>query len=268
MNKHLSGAVLLLSLAALGSLAYAQQGGKPITKFIEPKDPRGDAKAKAEFEAYVAKNGANATPPVTKSRAAYQEKYTGKGPYWGINGLNWYSNDGAQGKNPFGGTSDETWRSCGQAAAATVRRLWKAASANDFSDAPVRNLYNRFPADGYLGIAGTSWQRMRSMLQDGGLSVQFIKGENDLKNSVANGKPVIVMLDVGKFPEWNYQWGGHWVVVYGYTNSRVYLSNWKGGNSTTWENFRTGWKNNVIVNGGGMSEMGIVATGSRGRLDF
>jgi Peptidase_C39 like family len=262
MGKMVSA---LLGVLVLGSMASAQSVNA-LTKFIEPKDPRGEAAAKTAFEEHLKKNGPNPSPSVTKARAAYQDNYSGKGPYWGINGLYWYNNDGAQSKDLFGKVQDDSWRSCGQAAAATVRRLWKVTPANDFSDAPVRNLYNRFPADGYLGVLGTSWQRVRSMLQDGGLSVQIIKGENDLKNSVANGNPVIVMLDCGKFPEWNYQFAGHWVVVYGYTRSRVYLSNWKGDGSTTWENFRKGWINNVMVNGGGMSEMGIVGTGRSGRL--
>ena len=211
----------------------------------------------------------SSSPAATKSRDARQNAaYSGKGPYWGQGVFPWYSNAGAQSKGLFGETKDDAWHSCGQAAAATMLRYWKAIG-EDNSNTPVRDLYNQFPADGYLGMAGTSWQRISSMLQSKGLTSRIIKGESDLRYQVGTGNPVIVQLDIAPFTEWNKdgrpQWGGHWVVVYGYTDDRVYLSNWANSSgSTSWTAFRKGWINNNIVNGGGMSERGIVAQGRNG----
>ncbi len=272
LRGPLLGLVAVMGVGAgIGRVVYAKTAAvkapksKALTKFVQPRNPQGDAKFLAEFKAHIAKKGPLAAPPVVKTRGLQPNQFTGSQDYWGMSTFNYYTNDGAPDyKGWFGETKKGTDNSCGQAAAATIMRHWKVI-ADDSGDSPVRDLYLKFPPDGYLGMAGTSWQRMRSMLQSKGMQTSFISGESELRDSIIAGKPVIVMLDVGKFPEWGMP-GGHWVVVHGFTRGRYYLSNWKGRDYATRDNFLAGWIDNIIVNGGGFSGRGLVGTSNRGHF--
>lgn len=50
------------------------------------------------------------------------------------------------------------------------------------------------------------------------------------------------MLDTGTLPQYDYAWfTGHWVVAYGYDNSHVYVTNFRGGNKMTWDQLHKAW---------------------------
>ena len=247
-----------LSLGYAAQAAPPESHSKPATLFVDPHYPKNEpqtpqARAKALHGAAPASTPSAAqvkNPPADGAQTfgqAYDTNNGGNG-YVGQQHMTWYSNDGA---------SDEK-KSCGQAAVATM--LYFRGKTTDRSIRVVRDLYFQWPADGYGGIAGTSWQRIQTMLQARGLHVHIVQGLPAIKQEIANGNPVIVMLDVGKCPEWNFQWGGHWVVAYGYNKSSIFLSNWTNADGhTPWNTFNSA-ADTWLTHAGGFANYGIVAT--------
>jgi hypothetical protein len=157
-------------------------------------------------------------------------------------------------------------KNCGQAAAATLLTYYNVYPKPAVNDAyRVRALEYAYPQDVAFGLLGSSWQLMQKMVSREGLrNVGFSYGETAMKNAVAAGHPVIVMMDVGA-AGWN-AWGLHWTVVYAYDNNFVYLTNWKfdkwgasaGQDVEPWSWFRAG-RDTYLTRGGGFANWNLVA---------
>jgi hypothetical protein len=106
----------------------------------------------------------------------------------GTRSLIWYSNDGA---------SDPSKR-CGQAVA-TMLRLGGLTMDNCYKI--VHALNAQWPTDGHGPLQlGTNWRRIQTMLQANGLKVHAVQGVPAINQEIANGNPMIVMLDADKCP--------------------------------------------------------------------
>jgi len=126
---------------------------------------------------------------------------------------------------------------CGQAAACTLLthlgRLEPAAES-------MPKVENKYPPDNLGGWFGTSRRRVQRICRGLGVPTEAIKGESELKLSIEQGRPVIVMLGRPgpKFLGITMPMG-HWMVAYGFDDENVYLSN---HGSMTWDEFRQGWR--------------------------
>jgi hypothetical protein len=130
---------------------------------------------------------------------------------------------------------------CGQAAAATFLTL-HGVVAPPAADQLMAQLERDHPPDNLAGYFGTSRRRVERMLRAFDLKPVEIDGEDELRGSLDEGNPVIVMLGVpGPRVLGVTMPSGHWMVAYGYDDEQVFLTNW-GGATMTWEEFRAGWK--------------------------
>jgi len=130
---------------------------------------------------------------------------------------------------------------CGQAAAATYLtfrgRFFPAL------DEPARimaAIESADPPDNFGGAFGTSRRRVVRICRRHGLLLREIAGEPALREELAAGRPVIVMLGVcgGRLFNRIDLPGGHWMVAYGFDDDHVYLTN---HGQMTWDEFRRGW---------------------------
>jgi hypothetical protein len=128
-----------------------------------------------------------------------------------------------------------TGNTCGQAAIATA--LWTVGlTYNNNDKALAKSVYDYAPPKITLGnmiqlqpSLGTDWRQINYGL-DGykrqGIKYTWIDGEAEIKKYLAMKWPVIIMLDTGTLPQYNYQWWtGHWVVAFGYDRNNIYVSN-------------------------------------------
>ncbi len=168
----------------------------------------------------------------------------------GVKSIWEYTNDGAK----------NTSNTCGQAAIATLltyHKLYPAVKDGSL----IRKLEKAFPPDGYLGMVGTSWQRMTSMAKNYHLKPSWGKGEADLRSWVAAGYPVVVMMDVARDQGgWNLDRGGHWTVVYAYDKNFYYCTNWENGPAVSAVKFRKGWNTWLHNAAGGIGNMFMAVT--------
>ena len=74
-----------------------------------------------------------------------------------------------------------------------------------------------------------------------GVEVEEIAGEGALRESVAAGHPVIVMVQTEgtRLLKWRIP-AGHWMLAYGYDKQQIFFTN-NGGCGMTWEEFRERW---------------------------
>ncbi len=161
---------------------------------------------------------------------------------FGVKGMatihQWVNSDGRYSKE-----------NCGTAAIATL--MTRYGKGSKFAEWSNPNPVQRIENDGYgpdvaFGKGGTSRWRMESIAT----KYNFNYGwgtESQLNGYLAAGKPVAVMLDIGKCKAWG-QWGFHWVVVYAYDSNNYYVTNWPTQlGAVPKAEFLDGWKNNGVA---------------------
>ena len=167
------------------------------------------------------------------SQSPYQSGVWGMPTIW-----QWVNSDGQ-----YSGTN------CGTAAMATLMTRYKGSQYPPWSNPnPVRRIERDWLGpDVALGQAGTSRWRMESIATKYGFNYGW-GDESQLNSTLAAKKPVAVMLDIGKCPDWK-QWGFHWVVVYAYDSKNYYVTNWVTGSTgaVPKAQFLDGWKNNGVA---------------------
>lgn len=138
---------------------------------------------------------------------------------------------------------------CGPAAAATVLADWGLLS-KDTNGAGMAQVYNRYPPDVNNGNWGSTPGRVQSALAGYGMGTYWGSGEASLKEHLKNELEAIVLLDLGNMGgQW---WTAHYVVVFGYDDKYVYVTNWpSNANKMSWEKFRKGWSGGTITTGAG-----------------
>jgi hypothetical protein len=63
--------------------------------------------------------------------------------------------------------------------------------------------------------------------------------------------PVVIMLDTGTLPQYNYKWWtGHWVTAFGYDNNYIYVSNFPNGRMT-WAQLNDAFRKGTLAVGHG-----------------
>ena len=139
---------------------------------------------------------------------------------------------------------------CGQAAAVTA--LWHAGLNVTYKDpaALAQQFYQYAPPK--ITIAGlvekkndlgTDWRQIENGLNaysKQGIRYNWQKGKSALQNELRKGNTCLIMLDIGTLPQFDYKWGGHWVVAYGYDNGYVYVTNFKN-NRMSWDQLHKAW---------------------------
>lgn len=142
--------------------------------------------------------------------------------------------------------------SCAQAACATVLNFYKMAPAGLAGDAITNKICADHPPDG--GERGTSFRFTVATMEAYGLKTWTGRSNElgemtmleKLKTYVSQGRPVVVFLDLRK-PQRLTSLGtkGHFVVVYAYSDTNVFLTNWnyakKTGWLNDWETFKAAW---------------------------
>lgn len=153
----------------------------------------------------------------------------------------------------FTNTPNYPMNSCAQAACATTLNFYKKAPTGLAGDAITDKIYTSHPPDG--GERGTSFRHTVKILQDYGLQTWAGRsnelGEDvileKMKTFVSQGHPCTVLLDM-KFPRNEFDATGtlgHFVVVFAYTDTHVFMTNWnyskKGGWLNDWATFKKAW---------------------------
>jgi len=137
---------------------------------------------------------------------------------------------------------------CGQAAACSML-AFVGAIANDLDSENARStmtaIEDAHPPDNLGGWLGTSRRRVERICRRHGIELGEIDGEDALRESLAAGRPVLVMLqtDGARFWKWRIP-AGHWMLAYGYDERQIFFTN-NGGCGMTWEEFRSRW--NAII---------------------
>ncbi len=152
--------------------------------------------------------------------------------YCGLTSIYEYTN--------FDGTCVRT--NCGQAAAATLLTHHRKLEADPQRSLEImRRLEREFPPDQMRGYFGTGRRQVERILRAFELSPAEVAGEEGLRQRLAAGAPVIVMLGAsqGRVLPFVDLPGGHWMVAYGFDGGHVYLTN---GGRLTWDAFRKGWR--------------------------
>lgn len=151
---------------------------------------------------------------------------------------------------------------CGLAASATLLTFLGQMKPQETSS-PHRNpnmalLEETFPPNILGGLAGTSRGRVERILDAHGFQGLEVQGEDQLRRTVADGKPIAVMLQIpGGTALGMTMPAGHWMVVYGWDEKQVYLTNW-WEQSMTWDEFLQGWSKPLpwLIN---MNRKGLLA---------
>jgi hypothetical protein len=134
---------------------------------------------------------------------------------------------------------------CGQAAACTFlthHRVFPGDHVPGEAREIMELIEERHPPDNLGGWFGTSRRRVERICRTAGIPVEPVEGEADLRKRLDDLQPVMVMCRVDG-PRILGRWtapSGHWMVAYGYDESRVFLTNWSAP-SMSWGEFRAGW---------------------------
>ena len=132
---------------------------------------------------------------------------------------------------------------CGQAAACTLLTHCEAVPATDSEAACalMAAIEEAHPPDNLGGWFGTSRRRVERICQSHGIVLDEVHGEDGLRPALAAGRPVAVMVELPGPKVWKWQVPvGHWMVVYGYDDGQVFLSNYHSP-GMPWEEFRRAW---------------------------
>lgn len=148
----------------------------------------------------------------------------------------------------FTNTPRAPLNSCAQAACATILNFYKKAPTGLAGDAITDKIYAEFPPDG--GERGTSFRHTIKIMEAFGL--QTWSGRSNelgadtmiekLKTYVSQGRPCTLLLDLKK-PQGITGTGmvGHFVVVFAYNDTHVFMTNWNKKWKNDWETFKVAW---------------------------
>jgi uncharacterized protein YvpB len=166
---------------------------------------------------------------------------------------------------------------CGQAAACTMLTYrGKLTRDTTVPNPNMITLETSYPPDNLGGVFGTSRKQVEKILTGYSLNISTVSGKDDLKQSIQNLKPVIVMtsvtfqtLPVFRTPSISVFGvtlpsvstpkeipSAHWMVAYAYDDAKVYLTNY---GSMTWDEFLGRW-DSAIGKAINMQSKGLVAT--------
>jgi hypothetical protein len=151
---------------------------------------------------------------------------------------------------------------CAQAAMATA--MWNVGlTYNNNPAALAKSIYDYAPPKITLGniiqwkdTLGTDWRQFNYGM-DGyksqGIKYTWVDGEAEIKKYLAMELPVVIMLDTGTLPQYNYKWWtGHWVTAFGYDASYIYVSNFPNYRMT-WSQLNDAFRKGTLAVGHGTS---------------
>ena len=152
----------------------------------------------------------------------------------------------------FTNTPTAPLNSCSQAACATVLNFYKIAPTGLAGDAITDKIYADYPPDG--GERGTSFRHTIKTMEAFGLKTWSGRSNElgeatmieKLKSYVSQGRPCIVLVDLKKpMGVGGSDMLGHFVVVFAYSDTNVFMTNWnyskKKGWLNDWETFKIAW---------------------------
>ncbi len=157
--------------------------------------------------------------------------------------------------------------SCGQAAMATA--MWNLGlTMNNDAAALARSVYYRAPPKITLANIfplsnnlGTDWHQVNygmDAFKNQGIKYTWVEGEAEIKKYLAMNLPVLIMLDAGTLPQFDYKWWfGHWVTAFGYDRDYIYVSNFQD-NRMTWKQLGDAFRDGTLAKGHGTSGKAMV----------
>lgn len=142
---------------------------------------------------------------------------------------------------------DQRRFNCGQAAACTFLARYHLLTADaDLAQDAMIGIEATDPPDNFGGWFGTSRRRVERICATRGLPVEEVGGEEELRQRLADRRPVMVMLGTeGKalFAGLHAP-TGHWMVAYGYDDYQIFLTNYHTP-GMPWDEFRMRWNSFV-----------------------
>jgi len=133
---------------------------------------------------------------------------------------------------------------CGQAAACTFlthHGAFPAEPEAELARAVMTAVEAEHPPDNAGGWFGTSRRRVERICRTHGVELDEVAGEAELRERLAAGRPVIVMVGTEGPRVWRWHApAGHWMVAYGYDDRHVFLTNY-APSGMPWGEFRRRW---------------------------
>lgn len=150
---------------------------------------------------------------------------------------------------------------CGQAAACSLLSFAGVLVAEP-DPAVARTLMMAVeeanPPDNFGGWFGTSRRRVERICRRHGMELEVVRGEDELRASLAAGRPAIVMLGTEGPRLWKWHApAGHWMLAYGFDDRQIFLTNWSSP-AMPWDEFRRWWRA-IVPRMISMRNIGLVA---------